>query len=148
MLLGKGSNVTTTHSSKYHRHGHEYMVRQLKWSPWLHELPKSVGGFPKETMMDVVACPLPRAPTNTAGAWDPSAMNEATEHGNAQGGFFSHQSPPRPAWEGAQGGGCSLHPLGAGHPLGTHSLAEPRGDTRGMEERPPWPRATIPPSQT
>lgn len=97
-----------------------------------------------ETMRDVVACPLHPAPTCMVS--DPSgssAMNEAPEHGKAADVASSHTSPHHDwslgGWEGAQEGGCSLHPPGSRTSPGMHNLAKPRGDRRRMEERLSWP---------
>lgn len=113
------------------------MARQLKWATRLPELPKRVGGFPMETTRDLVACPLHPSPRCTAGAWDTlgsSAVNEATEHGNAAGVAPSRTSPHRDRglgrWKGAQEGGCSLHALGAGPLQGCTTWPNP-GETRG-----------------
>lgn len=90
-----------------------------------------------EIMRDVVACPLHPAPTCVASAWDPSgssAMNEAPERGKAADVASSHTSPHHDwglgGWEGAQEGGCSLHPLGAGPPQGCTTWPSP-GETGG-----------------
>lgn len=72
------------------------------------------------------------SPPSCSNTCDPSAVNEATEHGNAAGAASPHTSPHhhQGGWKGTQGGACSLHPLGTGFPRGCTTWPSP-GETGG-----------------